>query len=76
MWNEEYSRKFITNATDLATCDTIRIEDEKKIKADAKCNQWGPWTKTTDCPLCGSGRYTEQRKCYNFDKSSNVYYCI
>ena len=68
-WNDLYETQFISKTTDITKCTTPRAEQQKLLKAKAKCNKWGKWRRTSKCPTCGDGLRQERRHCLNHDQS-------
>ena len=64
-WNNLYDRQFISKRTDIPQCSRPRADQQKHLKQKAKCNYWGSWTLSRDCPVCGDGSKEYKRSCYN-----------
>jgi len=68
-WNALYDKQFISKTTDITLCSRPKEAEQKLLKQKARCNKWGNWIRTTNCPTCGDGLRKERRDCYNYNRS-------
>lgn len=71
-WNALYDKQFISKTTDITLCSTPKAAEQKLLKQKARCNKWGNWIRTTNCPTCGDGLRKERRDCYNYNRSGTL----
>ena len=64
-----YSNQFEMNTTRIETCEVAKSKSRAQINPNTECNHWGEWESTSKCAICGESSYTEERKCYNHDKT-------